>query len=291
MNERSEGFAERFFTTTDGPRLEVRDYPPAGAASGVPVLCLHGLTRNVRDFEELAPMIAALGRRVIVASQRGRGGSDRDPQPDRYAPPTYVGDMLALLSHLGIERAVFVGTSMGGLMTMIAAAMAPQRLAGAVLNDIGPEVDPAGIARIQSYVGRQPSVSDWSEAAAATRKIQGVAFPKETADAFWLKFARRTYRESDPAGLVLDYDAEIARTVRPGSDALSDLWPLFEALKPIPTLVVRGAISDILSAATVDEMRRRKPDLEVVSVPDVGHAPFMTEPAAWAAIQDFLRRH
>ncbi|MBL8542790.1 MAG: alpha/beta hydrolase [Hyphomonadaceae bacterium] len=284
------GFVETLFATADGPRLEVRDYAPAGAVSGAPVLCLHGLTRNVRDFDELAPRIAGLGRRVIVASQRGRGGSDRDPMPARYNPAIYAGDMLALLDQLSVERAVYVGTSMGGLMTMITAAIAPQRIAAAVLNDIGPEIDPAGLARIQSYVGKTKPVETWADAIASTRILQSVAFPKETSDAFWEAFARRAYREEPDGRVVLDYDPAIAQAFQPAPDApAADLWPLFEALKPVPVLLVRGGISDLLSAATVEEMRRRKPDLKAVSVPDVGHAPYMTEPAAWAAIEDFLR--
>lgn len=285
-----ETFSESRFVTADGPRVQYRDYPARGAVSGPPVLCLHGLTRNVRDFDELAPMIAGLGRRVIVASQRGRGGSDADSSVERYTPAIYVGDMLALLGHLGIERAVFVGTSMGGLMTMIAASLAPQRLAAAVLNDIGPEFDPAGIARIQAYAGKVTSAASWEEAARQCREIHGVAFPNENADEFWLKLARRTYRERPEGGVVLDYDPNIARTVQPGSEALTDRWPLFDALKPIPTLVIRGEISDILPASALEEMRRRKPDLEVAIAPGLGHAPFMTEPNVWAPLADFLSR-
>lgn len=283
-------FSEALFTTTDGPRVQYRDYAPKGVVGGPPVLCLHGLTRNVRDFEDLAPMIAGLGRRVIVASQRGRGGSDPDPSPERYNPAIYANDMLALLDHLGIARAVFVGTSMGGLMTMITAAMAPQRLAAAVLNDVGPEFDPAGIARIQAYAGKVTSASSWEEAARQCRDIHSVAFPNEKEEAFWIKFAQRTYRERADGGVVLDYDAAIARTVQAGSNALTDLWPLFEALRPIPTLVIRGEISDILPESAVEEMRQRKPDLEVVIARGVGHAPFMTEAHVWPQLAEFIRR-
>jgi pimeloyl-ACP methyl ester carboxylesterase len=233
-------------------------------------------------------MIAGLGRRVITASQRGRAGSDPDPQVERYNPGVYTQDMLALLDHLGVEKAVFVGTSMGGLMTMIAAAAAPQRLAGAVLNDIGPELDPAGLARIQTYVGQGKPIASWSEAAAVCRAINGVAFPKEEGEAFWMNFARKICHEDASGRIVQDYDPAIARTVQPGSSDLADLWPLFDALKPIPAMVVRGAITDILMQSTVDEMRRRKPDLIVTSVPDVGHAPFLTESEAWAALKAFL---
>ncbi|MEZ5958430.1 MAG: MFS transporter [Hyphomonadaceae bacterium] len=282
------GFSEGQFTNVDGLKLQYRDYAPVGAVTGPPVLCLHGLTRNARDYEELAPMIAALGRRVIAASQRGRGGSDPDSKHERYNPGVYTQDMLALLNHLSVDQAVFVGTSMGGLMTMIAAATAPQRLAGAVLNDIGPEIDPAGLARIQSYVGQGEPMASWPEAAALCRSVNGVAFPKERGEAFWLNFARKICREEAPGRIVLDYDPAIARTVAPGSQDISDLWPLFDTLTPIPTLIVRGAITDILMQSTVEEMRRRKPGLIVASVPDVGHAPFLTEPDAWAALKAFL---
>ena len=284
----AEGFTEHAFQTADGLRLQVRDYRVPGDGARAPALCLHGLTRNVRDFDELAPMIAGLGRRVIVASQRGRGGSDRDPNPDRYNPGVYAMDMLALLDQLKIEKAVYVGTSMGGLMTMITAAAAPQRLAGAVLNDIGPELDPAGLERIRGYAGAAKIATSWRAAAAMTRAINGPAFPTEESEAFWLGFARKLFRETSPGVIELDYDPAIARTVAPESQDAANLWPFFEALTPIPTLIVRGAISDILMTSTLAEMQRRKPDLQTASVPDVGHAPFMTEPAAWEALRTFL---
>jgi pimeloyl-ACP methyl ester carboxylesterase len=224
----------------------------------------------------------------VTASQRGRGRSDFDPQAERYSPGAYVQDMLALLDRLEIPRAVFVGTSMGGLMTMIAAATAPQRLAGAVLNDIGPEIDPTGLARIRGYVGGSGVTGSWAEAAEATRAVHAVAFPDESDEAFWLTFARKLFREDASGRLVLDYDPAISRTVQEGSSDIVDLWPLFDALTPIPTLVIRGEITDILMASTLEEMRRRNPDLRSASVPRVGHAPFLTEPPAWTALERFL---
>lgn len=282
-------FTTALFKTADGPRVEYRDYAPTAPESGPPVLCLHGLTRNLLDFDELAPMIAALGRRVIVPSQRGRGGSDPDPQPARYHPGTYAGDMLALLGSLAIPRAVFVGTSMGGLITMVCAALAPATLAGAVLNDVGPEIDPAGLNRIRSYVGNKSAVTSWAEAAAASRATNAIAFPQETSDAFWLGFARNVFRETTPGRLELAYDPAIADVIKAGPATPADAWPLFAALASIPTLVIRGELSDVLMASTVAEMRRRKPDLEVANVPNIGHATFMTEPAAWAALSAFIR--
>jgi pimeloyl-ACP methyl ester carboxylesterase len=279
---------EDYFAAADGVRIHYRDYQPE-AARGTPVLCLHGLTRNERDFEALAPRIVELGRRVIVPTQRGRGRSDRDPQPERYNPGVYVADMLGLLDALRIDKAVFIGTSMGGGMTMIAAAQAPDRLAGAVLNDVGPEIDPVGLERIRGYAGVARAAATWAEAAELCRQINGVSFPKED-DAFWLTFARRIFHEEAGGRIALDYDPDIAAGIRPEAGPAADLWPLFDALGPIPTLVIRGDITDVLMASTLDEMRRRKPDLAVAGVPDVGHAPFLTEPEAWAALSGFLGR-
>ena len=284
----SDAFVSRFFHTSDGLKLEFRDYRATAPETGAPVLCLHGLTRNNRDFEDLAPLIAACGRRVLVPSQRGRGGSDADPSPDRYHPGTYAADMLALLSSLDSPRAIFIGTSMGGLMTMVCAAMAPTRVAAAVLNDVGPEVDPKGLARIRGYFGRSEAPADWDQAAAICRAINGSAFPNETGSEFWLKVARRIFWEPSPGRIALHYDPAISQVVNTPGVVPPDLWPLFEALKPAPTLVVRGNLSDILMVSTVEEMQRRKPDLVVANVPDVGHAPFLTEPAAWNAIRSFL---
>lgn len=280
---------EGFFETADGLRIHYRDHAPQGRGpSGPPVLCLHGLTRNLRDFDELAPMIAGLGRRVITASQRGRGLSSRDPVTARYHSVTYVGDMLALLDFLEVPAAVFIGTSMGGLMTIIAANQAPGRVAAAVLNDVGPELDPVGLARLGTYVGKGTAARSWPEAAAMCRAINQVAFPDESGEAFWMAFARKLFREEAPDRIVLDYDPSIAQAVEPGEKSHVDLWPIFDALLPVPLLLVRGEVSDLLMAATVAEMRLRKPDLVFVSVPRVGHAPFLTEAVAWAALERFL---
>ncbi|MEZ5938597.1 MAG: alpha/beta hydrolase [Hyphomonadaceae bacterium] len=289
-----DAYVEGLFQTQDGPRIEYRVYPAVGEERGDPVLCLHGLTRNLRDFEELAPRIAALGRRVITTSQRGRGGSDPDPVPERYTPAVYAADMLALLDHLGVQRAIYVGTSMGGLMTMITAAIAPGRMSAAVLNDVGPEIDPVGLKRIQSYVGGVSVTGNWREAAEYCRAINGAAFPNEQDEAFWISFARKMFREVAPGQIVLDYDAAISRNVAPppgDQPPVVDLWPLYDALKPVPTLLIRGALTDILASSVVERMRQRKPDLEVVETPGVGHAPFMTEPAAFAALGAFIEAH
>lgn len=278
--------SEHTVRSADGLGLFVRDYAATAPVLGLPVLCLHGLTRNSADFDLVAPRIAALGRRVIAMDVRGRGRSDWDGTPSRYTPLTYAQDALKVLDQLGEERAVWLGTSMGGLITMVAAAMAPDRLEGAILNDIGPVLDPRGIARIVSYVGKSEPRATWDEAAAAVAMIQAQAYPDADA-AFWHTFARRTFRKRADGRLELDYDPAIAQ---PAPNPAPDLRPVFKALEPIPTLVLRGALSDILSREGVEEMRALKDDLEVSEIPNVGHAPTLEEPSAWLPIVDFLAK-
>ncbi len=289
------GYSELFHELEDGLELAYRDYPALGgvvppAAGPLPVICLHGLTRNAKDFEDVAPAIARGGRRVIVPSMRGRGRSSWDPKPERYVPLTYAADVRSLLDALALPRAVFVGTSLGGIVSMIVAAMEPGRISACVLNDVGAEIAAEGLARIRSYVGKGAPARDWAEAAERAHEVNAVAFPKETDNAFWIAFAKRT-RKLTEEGVVSDYDPAIAAAMGPAdasANAAGVLWPLFEALKPTPTLLIRGALSDLLSVETVAEMRRRKPDITVVEVPDVGHAPMLTEPHAAAGLSAFL---
>lgn len=274
-------------TTADGLKVHYLDY--AGPADRTPVLCLHGLTRNVRDFGEVAPRLQASGRRVLVAEMRGRGRSDWDPQPDRYRPDVYVGDMLRLLDQERVERAVIVGTSMGGLMAMMMGLVARDRIAAVVLNDIGPVIQAEGLARIQGYVGGGPSVVTWADAADKARSINGSAFPGEADNpAFWDAFARRLFTEGEDGRPVLDYDPAISGKVQQGDVAPPDLWPAFDSVVDAPMLLVRGAITDLLSTDTVAEMQRRKPDLEVVEAANVGHAPMLTEPDVRPALERFV---
>lgn len=285
---RSAAFVDTHHALEDGLLLAYRDYPAAGPARGkAPVVCLHALTRNLKDFEDVAPAIAASGRRAIVPSMRGRGRSSWDPKPERYHPGTYAGDVLALLAALDVPRTVYLGSSLGGIVSMVVAAIDPARMAACVLNDVGAALAPEGLARIKGYVGRGAPAKDWAEAAEKTREVNGVAFPNETDQAFWLAFARRTRIETE-AGIVADYDPAIGETMRAAPEAPDVLWPVFDALKPIPTLMIRGALSDLLASETVAAMRARKPDLKLAEVPDVGHAPLLTEPAAAAALMAFL---
>jgi pimeloyl-ACP methyl ester carboxylesterase len=283
-------FADRFWTSVDGLNLYARDYPGAPGPARLPVICIHGLTRNSRDFEEVAPWIAARGRRVLALDVRGRGRSDRDPNPMSYQIPVYAGDVVSLLMQAGIGRAVFVGTSMGGLITMALAATNPLAVAGAVLNDVGPELSPVGLQRIMGYVGEQKPIGNWTEAAEFAASINGVAFPGAAAE-HWEAFARRIFRETE-SGLALDYDPQITAPFKAApTGPAADLWPVFSGLaNGRPTLLIRGGISDLIDAEIAERMRAAAPTMTYAEVPGVGHAPMLTEPEAAAALAAFLDR-
>lgn len=286
--------SDRTWTSADGLTLYARDHSPASGPARLPVICIHGLTRNSRDFEIVAPRIAAQGRRTLSLDVRGRGASDRDPNPLNYNPAVYAGDVVALMDQAGIGRALFVGTSMGGLIAMTLCALRPDLVAGAVLNDIGPEVGAAGLARIGSYVGAAPSVSSWAEASAYARSINGEALPG-LGEGDWERFARRLFRE-DGGVFSLDYDPAISqafKTAAPAKDAppapAPNLWPLFAGLAlGRPLLLVRGEASDILDADIAGRMALAAPHMIRVDIPGVGHAPTLEEPAAEAAMDAFL---
>ena len=282
------GFEERRHLTADGLAVYARVYAAEEAEAGPPILCMHGLTRNSKDFEDLAPWLAGLGRRVIAIDVRGRGQSDWDPEIARYQPATYAMDTLGLLDALGITQCVAIGTSMGGLMAVLMNLMRPGIFAGVVLNDIGPELDPAGLARIRGYVGKSGPIADWADAAARVKAVNGVAFP-DADDTFWEDFARKTAREMPDGSIRLDYDPAIAIPVQSDAGAAPpDLWGLFDALAGVPVLVLRGALSDLLAPATVAAMAARHPNLRAVEVPRVGHAPTLSEPTARDALSSFI---
>lgn len=280
-------FNARHWTSLDGLSLHYRDYD--GSSERPPILCLHGLTRNSRDFAEFAGRYA--GRwRVIVPDFRGRGRSDRDPQPARYLPTTYAADVLQLLDELGIGRAVFVGTSLGGIVTMLVAATQPQRIAGTVLNDIGPDLDQRGLDRIRSYVGTPVRFRDWDAAADYLAQVNR-GLPASRGHDDWLRAARRVCRE-DGGAVVFDYDMAIAEPFNQRNDGAAsfDMWPLYRKLDGAPLLIVRGELSDLFSASTAQAMVKGHPDAELVTVPGVGHAPELDEPEAAAAIDRLLDR-
>ncbi|MCU0760032.1 MAG: alpha/beta hydrolase [Steroidobacteraceae bacterium] len=277
---------EHFVTLRDGLKMYCREYGAAHRA-GPAVLCLPGLTRNSRDFESLARGLSDRWR-VLTPDLRGRGRSDHDPNWQQYQPMTYVADVGELLQQRGESRVVVIGTSLGGLVAMLMAALNPAALAGVVLNDVGPEIDPAGIARIAGYVGRLPPVRSWEEAAAQARLVNGAALPDFTEDD-WMRFARAAYRDDGAGRPVLDMDPRIGDAMREvPAGAAPDLWPLFGLLAKVPALAIRGDTSDILSAATFARMAQLKPDLRTLVVPGRGHAPTLDEPVCRSAIRAFL---
>ena len=283
-------FADRRWTAPDGLSLYARDYAAAPGAARLPVIAIHGLTRNSADFGVIAPLIAQSGRRVLAVDIRGRGKSDRSPDPMTYQPPVYAQDVLALLRDLGIERAIFLGTSMGGLITMAIAAVRSKVIAAAIINDVGPEVAKEGLARIAAYSGQPVETPTWAEAAAYVKQHNAIAFPHYT-DADWDAFARRVFRTGTEGSPELDYDPDIAVPMRAaGARALvPNLWPMFGRLaKARPVLLVRGQTSDLLSEKIAAKMRKRAPKMDYVEIPGVGHAPMLDEPAAKAAIFPFL---
>jgi pimeloyl-ACP methyl ester carboxylesterase len=280
--------ADHVYQSPDGLRLYCRVYP-AKTPGRLPVLCLPGLTRNSRDFARLAAHLQPLYE-VLAADLRGRGRSDWDPNPAHYQVPTYVADVWALLQSRGLDRVMVIGTSLGALLGQVLAAMQPAKIAAIVLNDAGPELDPVGLRRIAGYAGKLPPVSSWDEAAAQAKSVYGLALPDLTADE-WLAYARQGYRENAEGRPMPDMDPAISKAFGAPSAAAADLWPLFAQIKSVPMLVIRGASSDILSAATVERMAREKPDLETLTVANRGHTPLLTERECLAAIDDFLARH
>jgi len=294
---------EHHFESEDGPSLYYRSY---GSGSDV-IVCLPGLTRNSRDFEDLAEYLAASPRRpwrVICPDMRGRGQSEYDPRPARYRPGVYVRDTWRLLDVLGMERVVVIGTSLGGLLAMVMAYQNAGRLRGVVLNDVGPEFPPDAVARILEYVGRTPPAADWEEAASVARTNYAPVFP-EAPDDFWPGFVRMSWAENAEGMPAPDFDSAVGDAMRRAQPVVraarwlrrlglkrlggmpTDPWDAFDALT-MPCLVLRGALSDVLTAEILGRMRQRKPDLEVAEVPGRGHAPLLDEPVSRAAIDGFL---
>ena len=278
-------YEDRFVTAADGIRLHLRDH--AGDADRSPLMCLPGLTRNVRDYAAFAERFAG-ERRVIAMDFRGRGESGRAEDWASYAPATYLADVRAVLADLGIERFVGVGTSLGGIVLMMLAQAESGRLAGLVLNDVGPTIEPAGLTRIRGHVGRGSSHPTWLHAARAVAEANAEVYP-DWALADWLAMAKRLYRLTDKGKVVLDYDLRIAEPLKvPDAGAPVDLWPALDALADVPLLVVRGERSDVLSAATAARMVAAVPGAELVTVARVGHAPTLAEPEAVAAVKRLL---
>jgi pimeloyl-ACP methyl ester carboxylesterase len=283
------GFTSRFVSAPDGLRLHVRMYGARGRV--LPIVCLPGLTRSGTDFHEIATALtrdAAQPRLVITIDSRGRGRSGYDPNPENYSFPVELADVIAATTALEIGPAVFLGTSRGGILTMLLGAARPGAIAGVILNDIGPVIDPKGLVRIKGYVGKLPEPRSYEEGAEILRRLGDAQFPGLSAES-WLTQARQVWRREN-GKIVLSYDPNISKTLD-GVDLerpLPPLWTQFDSLARVPLMVVHGGNSDLLSAATVDAMRERRLDIDVLEVPNQGHAPLLVEPEVIARIAAFV---
>jgi pimeloyl-ACP methyl ester carboxylesterase len=281
-----------YLTAPDGLRLHALEAGPCDAPR-LPAVCLPGLARTNEDFRELVEALAfdaAHPRRVLALSSRGRGLSDRDPNPNNYAVPVELNDLLTVLTQTGIERAIFIGTSRGGILTMALTAAKPQAIAGAVLNDIGPVLEMPGIIRIQSYVGKLPKPKDWDDAVRIYKSVMLQEFPGFS-EQDWERYARLSFVETadgisgrtDPAISVNLGEIDTSKPAPP-------IWPLFDGLKDIPVLVFRGEHSDLFSRATMTEMQARHPDMTAIEVAGVGHPPVFWEENTIAPVRDHAIR-
>ncbi|MDE1467882.1 alpha/beta fold hydrolase [Aurantiacibacter sp. D1-12] len=277
-------FEDGTWQSGDGLTLHYRDY--AGRDDRPPILCIPGLTRNARDFEPVADAFAGEWR-VICAELRGRGESDYAKDFSTYTPSQYVEDIVALLDAIGVSKVVSIGTSLGGIVTMLMAFMHPGKLAGVVLNDIGPDVEEAGLDRIKDYVGQGRSYPTWMHAARSLREGNADVYPDyDTKD--WLRFAKRLCVVGNNGRISYDYDMHIAEPFNEPPPKPVDMWPLFAALGDVPVLALRGELSDILSAKTLQRMTKEMPAMDAVTVPNVGHVPTFEEPEAQQAVATLL---
>jgi pimeloyl-ACP methyl ester carboxylesterase len=279
----------KFISAPDGLKLHVRCWG-SRAAKGTPVVCLTGLARTVADFDALAPALVEDGaRRVIALDYRGRGQSEYDRDPENYNLAVELADVLAVATALECLPAVFIGTSRGGILTMLLAAQRPALIAGAVLNDIGPVIEPQGLMRIKGYVGKLPQPRSFEDGAEVLRRLFSGQFPKLTKED-WLKASHRTFKEEKGA-LVPTYDVNLAKTLQSidPEKPVPALWKEFEAMRNMRVLAIRGENSDLLSGATFEEMQARHPAMETLVIPDQGHAPLLAELETIARICEFVR--
>jgi pimeloyl-ACP methyl ester carboxylesterase len=279
-------YRERYLSAQDGLALYYRDYGDERSPQ-TPLLCLTGLTRNSQDFADLAERFAG-SRRVICPDYRGRGRSAYDANWRNYDPMTYLNDIGHILTANGIDRFVVIGTSLGGLLAMGLAVTRPTGIAAAVINDIGPDVDPEGLTRIIAFIGADRPQPDWPSAVAMLRQSLPRLASKDAP--WWERFARATYREGKDGLLHFDWDIALVEPLRRSRGEIQDLWPIFRALRDTPTLVVRGAISDVLTEDGLSRMIAAKSDLATVTVPGIGHTPTLDEPEIKGVLDDFIAR-
>jgi pimeloyl-ACP methyl ester carboxylesterase len=278
------------YTSRDGLRLYARHYPVPGSLRR-PAVCLAGLTRNARDFHDLATVLARpdeTGRDVYCLDYRGRGRSQHDPNWKNYSILVELNDTLDFMTMRGLDRAAVIGTSRGGLVTLLMGVLRPNALGAVVLNDIGPVIEREGLARIVAYVGRVPLPADWEEATALVHEMNRRQFTAVRAEE-WGEIARQIF--NDDNGLPAPaYDPQLSKAITVMDGPTPELWPQFAALAHVPVLVIRGENSDILSEKTLAEMRARHPRLASITVRGEGHAPLLKDAATIGAIADFLAR-
>ena len=288
----SQSFRDVYCQSADGLKLHAKVIGPDHGA--LPVLCLPGLTRTSDDFDDIARAIATdqtAPRKVVAIEYRGRGLSDYDPDPAKYTVPVELGDVLAIAASLGITRAILLGTSRGGLISMALAAAQPQLLAGVILNDIGPALEMEGLMKIKGYIANPPPRKTWDEAARGLKELFGSVFPSLT-DAEWMTWARRAFREKTGGGLERTYDLKLSHTLDGLDPAipLPQVWELFDALAGIPLMLIHGELSDLLSRQGVQDMIARRPDIDLVTVADQGHAPLLADKPTMDRIVAFCAR-
>lgn len=276
----SSSFRDVFCQSADGLKLHAKVIGPDDS-DRLPVLCLPGLTRTADDFDDVARAIATdakAPRKVVAIDYRGRGLSDYDPDPAKYAVPVELGDVLSIAASLGITRAILLGTSRGGLISMAMAAAQPQLLAGVVLNDIGPALEIGGLMKIKGYIANPPPRQTWDEAAHGLKELFGSVFPSLT-DAEWMAWARRAFREKAGGGLERTYDLKLAHTLDglDPANPLPQVWELFDKLASVPLMLIHGGLSDLLSPQGVRNMVARRSDIDLVEVTDQGHAPLLAD--------------
>ncbi len=286
MNDAPE-FRVHRWVSDDGLTLYSRVYDRVGSAART-VLCLHGLTRNSKDFEDLAQHLSQRYR-VICPDLRGRGLSDYDPKWQNYKPAIYLADIAGLLTSLSVRRVSVIGTSLGGILGMLLPPLLPGAINGVVLNDIGPELDPIGMTRIRTYAGRLPPVASWDEAVAQVHLVFSAAWPG-LPDETWERLARRNYREDATGTPVSECDPQVGEALRSAPGTAGDLWSVWAQLGDLPVLAIRGALSDLLSASTLARMQREKSNVATLTVAERGHFPLLDEPECVAAIDSFFAR-
>lgn len=280
-------YSENYYTSSDGLELYYREY--GGSNDSLPIICLSGLTRNSGDFHDLALRYSKT-RKVYALDYRGRGNSQYDSNYKNYEPQTYLRDVYQFLVALEIEKAIFVGTSLGGLLSMGLAGIAPQFVAAILLNDIGPEVNQSGGERIAGYVGNDIRFASIEDAAAAQKSQFSGAYP-DLDDDGWIKTARVAFvYDPDSDSYRPNYDLNLGKALQEqfANDQPIDLWALFEGLKEIPTLAVRGALSDVLSKESFEKMQDMHPKMQALTLENRGHVPLLNEPAALKIMDPFF---